>query len=149
MTETTGEGARADGCWDFHSPAPGTIIMLSGAVQRQKVEKEVVDPCSWNFPTAVTPRGRTVGLLQWWMRKSLLWDMLTLWFFSLLALYLPLQIFPEEGKNTAGNFIVLCFICRVGWCCTVQCFTSVVNRMRTQSNLNIFPWIPTSLFAEF
>jgi len=46
MTETTGKGARADGCWNLPSPAPGTIIMSFGSVQRQEADKDVVDPCS-------------------------------------------------------------------------------------------------------
>lgn len=64
MTETVGEGARADGCSKFYFSAPATTMKSFGPVQRQKVGKDVADPCSLNLPTTVTPKGRTVGLLQ-------------------------------------------------------------------------------------
>lgn len=101
------------------------------------------------FPYCCDTRGENSWLTAVMNEKLIITTYVNIMVFPLLAPQLPLQIFHEERKSTAANFIFHCFICSLLWCCTIQHFTLLVNRMRTQSNLNFFLWIPTPFFAEF
>lgn len=75
--------------WQRHWGRVGQMVLKSPQHQAlslwhlglAKTESKGVGPGSWNFPAAVTARGRAVGLVQWWMRKPLLWGALTWCFF--------------------------------------------------------------------
>lgn len=131
---------------ETHSTAPDTVIMPFGSVQRQKVDNNVVDPCSWNFPTAVTPRGRTVGLLQWWMEKSLLWDTLTLCFSSTGTIVTTTDLPWRRGKHCCKLYFPLLSAVYAD----AAPHRALLHWWTEWEHKILFsPWIPKSVFVEF